>query len=87
MAMARSGSWGSRILAAVVFVSGPIACAIVISFAQGPAAVPGTALGLKQRTAFFCLWVGALCLMALLTKAAMQSANRPRDFNGERSLR
>lgn len=70
IAMARSASWGSRILAAVVFVSGPIACAVVISSAQGPAAFLGTAPGLKQRAGFFCLWVGALCLMALLTKAA-----------------
>ena len=86
IAMARSTSWGSRLLAAVVFVSGPIACAIVISFAQGPAAFLGAAPGLKQRVAFFCLWVGALCLMVLLTKAATQSANRPSDFNGQRPL-
>jgi hypothetical protein len=87
IAMARSAGWGSRILAAVVFVSGPIACAIVISSAQGPAAFLGAAPGLKQRASFFCLWVGALCLMTLLTKAAMQSANRPSDLSGEPSLR
>ena len=86
IAMARSASWGSRLLAAVVFVSGPIACAIVISSAQGPGAFLGAAPGLKQRAGFFCLWVGALCLMALLTKAAMQSANRTRDFSGGRPL-
>jgi hypothetical protein len=67
-AMARGASWGSRLLAAVVFVSGPIACAVVISSVQGPAAFPGAAPGLKQRAGYFCLWVGAVCLMALLTQ-------------------
>jgi hypothetical protein len=87
IALVRSAGLGNRILAAVVFASGPIACAIVISMAQGPAALLGAAPGLKQRAAFFCLWVGALCLMTLLTKAAVQSVNRTNDFSGEPSPR
>jgi hypothetical protein len=82
--LARSASWGSRILAAVVFVSGPIAFAVVISLAQGPAAFLGAAPGLKQRTAFFCLWVGALCLMALLTKAATRRQPSNSHYGGDR---
>ena len=82
-AMVRSASWGDRLLAAVVFGSGPIACAAVISSSQGPVGFLGTAPGLKQRAAFLCLWVGALCLMTLLTKAAVQPVIRPSDVNGE----
>jgi hypothetical protein len=87
IAMVRSAGWRGRLLAAVVFASGPIACAAIISFAQGPAGFLGTAPGLKQRAAFFCLWVGALCLMALITKAAGQSIIRQSGVNKERFVR
>jgi hypothetical protein len=87
IAMVRSTGWGSRLLAAVVFVSGPIACATVISSSQGSAGFLGTAPGLKQRAAFFCLWVGACCLMTLLTKAAAQLVIRQSEVNGEPVVR
>jgi hypothetical protein len=87
IAMVRSASWGGRLLAAAVFVSGPIACAVVISSSQGPVGFLGTAPGLKQRAAFFCLWVGAFCLLTLLTKAAAQSVLRQREVDGEPFVR
>jgi hypothetical protein len=84
IAMIRSGSWGSRMLAAVVLVSGPVAYAALVSSWQEYLGFSGTVPGLKQRAAFFCFWVGALSLMALITKATLQSIIRQSGINKER---
>jgi hypothetical protein len=43
--------------------------------------------GATVHVYLFCLWVGALCLMTLLTKAAAQSVIRQSDANGEPLVR
>jgi len=83
IAMIRSVTWGSRILAAVVLVSGPAACAALVSSWQAYLGFSGTVPGLKQRAAFFCFWVGALSLMALITKATLRSNIRQGGVNKE----
>jgi hypothetical protein len=77
IAMLRSASWRGRMLAAAVLASGPCAYAALALSWQRCLGFAGPVTGLKQRAAFFCFWVGAVSIMALITRAVSEQSNAP----------
>lgn len=79
IALVRSACWRRRLLALVVLVSGPCSYVALASPWQKCLGFSGAVSGLKQRVAFFSFWVGAVSLMALITKAVPEQPNAPRN--------
>jgi len=60
--------WIRRMLGGVVASTGPAACAALVSSWPQFLGFSDVGVGIMQRGAFFCLWIGALLLLTLLTK-------------------
>lgn len=58
----------TRLAGAAVFASGPLSYLAMTSTWPATLGLAGVDLGLKQRSAFLLLWVGALVLLAILSR-------------------
>ncbi|HLQ24452.1 MAG TPA: DUF998 domain-containing protein [Acidiferrobacterales bacterium] len=68
----QGSSWARRVLGGVIAATGPAAYAALITSWPRYAGFSGMDVGVRQRGAFLCLWVGALLLLALVTKTSVK---------------